>query len=130
MNILKSLLKFVPIDTILGWLLPDVETALTAVKANPIPENFLKLGEAVGNAALQQFDPALLPEVQKYETLAAPTITAIIGAIEAPSATSIESAIVSAITLAAQVTNSKATPEEIQATAVSVIAVLNKEIGA
>jgi hypothetical protein len=130
MNVLKSLLKFVPVDTILGWLLPDVEAKLAAVKANPVAENYVALGEAVANAALQEFDPALLPKVEAYETLAAPAITAIIGAIDEPGIKTTEAAIVSAITVIAQVIGSKATADEIQGAAIGVLTVLNKEIGA
>lgn len=124
---MKALLKFLPITTILGWILPKTFAAYTAWQANKTPETTLALGENAANEILTMVDPALEAIVEQYETQAGPLITSVFSAVESPSKQSVELAITEAVTLGAALLNSKADPATIQTALASVFDIINAE---
>ena len=125
---MKSLLKFLPITTILGWFLPKTLAAYTVWQANKTPETTLALGENAANEILTMVDPALEATVEQYESQAAPLITSVFSAIESPTPQSVELAVTEAVTLAATLLKSKADPAKVQAALANLFDVINAEL--
>ena len=129
-SILKSILKVLPITTIIGYFFPDTLAKYQIWLGAKTPENAVALGETAANELAQHFKPELVAPLAHYEEIANPVINATIAAIEVPTVQSVELAITEAVGLGANLLSSKATPEEIQTALANLFDVINKEIGA
>lgn len=126
---MNTLLKLLPVQTILGYFFPDSIAKFKAWQAAKTPENYVALGEAAANELASHFDAKLVPVLAKYEQVANPAIESIIAAVEAPGVKSVETAAIVTGTALAKILGSKSTPEEIEAAALQFVKVLNAEIG-
>ena len=84
-NFFQSIIKALPLQTILGWIFPQIGAALTAYEADKSPDNALLLADSVLNAAAQQFDAPLLPKLQAVESTLSPLLDSGIAFEQAPS---------------------------------------------
>src|ERR1035437_2945085 len=125
---MKALLKYIPIQFVLGFFLPKTMAAFAVWKAAKSPANTLALGEAGANEILALIDPALEAKVEEYEHQAAPLLTTVFSAIDEPNAHNVEVATTEAVTLGATLLKSKADPVKIQAALANVFDVINAEI--
>lgn len=129
---MNTLLKILPIQTILGYFFPDSVAKFQAWQVSKTPENYVALGETAANELAAHFDAPLVPVLAAYEGIANPVIESIISASEA-SATdrtkAVEIAVVAALTAGAKILGSKTAPDVIQAEAVRIVGILNTEIG-
>ena len=126
---LNSLLKFLPITTILGYLFPQSMAKFQAWQASKTPENYVALGESVADELAQHFDQAALPALTHYEGLANPAITAIISEIEAPGVKPAELVVIEVGRVLASVWGKNPDPAKLEAAAVAFVSEINSAAG-
>lgn len=71
-SFIQSIVKTLPLQTLLGWAFPQIGAALTAVQASRTPDTELALVEAVLNAAVDQFAPQYAPKLHAVEATLTP----------------------------------------------------------
>ncbi len=81
---LQNIIKSLPLQTILGWIFPQVGTALANYQANKTPDNGLLLLEALANAGAGYVAPAILPKLLAVEGTLSPLLDSGIAFEQAP----------------------------------------------